>query len=107
MAYSMQPPILNLKREEHSAGFKYAPNFRKCAILQFGGRQIIKKENRDGRRKCAIRERKRRRIALNHHSVRTVTPRGELGCKSVVVFETRHTRRETPQLIRRGTQARP
>jgi hypothetical protein len=56
MTYSVQPQVLNFKREEHSVGSKHTPNFRKCVILKFARAQMMKHENRYRRRKSLIRE---------------------------------------------------
>jgi hypothetical protein len=96
MSYSVQPSVLNLKREEHSAWPKRTPNFRKGSILLLAASQVMEHENRNRRRKTPVRERQRCRIALNHGCIRAVHPRTELGGKRVIILKTRHASSEAP-----------
>jgi hypothetical protein len=102
----MHPPVLNLKREEHSAGLKRTANFGKCAILKLAGTQMMKHENRNHGRKAPVRERQPCRVALNYGRIRAVHPRTELRRKRLIVLETRHTASEAPQLFRRRSWPR-
>jgi hypothetical protein len=58
-------------------------------------------ENRNRRRKTPIRERQHRRIALNHSRIRAIYSDTKLLRKRVIIFKTRHTTSEAPQLFRR------
>src|SRR6267378_3372689 len=113
MSYAVQPPILNLKGEEHAARPKHAPGFRKSAILQCVRTQVMKHQDRNRRGKSPIRKRQGRRIALNHCCIRAIQMRAQLCRKRVVVLETGHASSEAPQLLRRlarrpaPTRARP
>ena len=102
----MHPSILNLKREEHSAGLKYSLNFCKCAILLLARSQVMEHKNRNRRRKSPFRERQRCRIALNHGPIRAIHSRTELRRKDVIVLKTRHARRKARQLFRPRSRPR-
>src|SRR6266576_3044045 len=104
--HSVQPPVQNLKGKEYSTWPKHPPNFRKSAILQLVRRQMMKHENRNRRRKCAVRKRQRRSVPLDHCHTRGRRAGTELGRKRVVVLETSHACRPRPQLLRRRTQPR-
>src|SRR5437660_12399779 len=47
--HPMEPPILNLKRDEHAARPEHAQNFRKRAVLQLIRTQMMKHQNRNRR----------------------------------------------------------
>ena len=104
MSHAVQPPILNLQCEEHAAGPKHPPDFRKGAILQLARTQMMKHQDRNRRRKRAIRKRQRPRIALDHCCIRAIHTGAQLCRKCVVVLETRHTRRPQAQLSRRRSR---
>jgi len=96
----VQPSILNLKREEYPARPEHAPNFRESAILHFVRTQMMKHEDRDCRRKCAIRKRQRRSISLDHRRIAAAHASTELRRRRVVVLKTGHPSSEVPQLLR-------
>jgi hypothetical protein len=99
--HTVQPFVLNLKREEHPAWLQRAANFRKSSILLLTASQVMQHENRNRRRKTPIRERQHRRIALNHSRIRAIYSDTKLLRKRVIIFKTRHTTSEAPQLFRR------
>src|ERR1700676_4268788 len=66
-----------------------------------------KHENRNRRRKCAVRKRQRRSISLDHRHTRAADASTELRRKCVVVLKTGHARGELPQLLRRRSQPPP
>jgi hypothetical protein len=94
--HAVQPSILNLERDEHSAWLKRAANFRKSPILVLSASQVMKHENRDRRRKSPIREGQCRRVALNHGRIRAIHTLAQLCRKCMVELETRHTTSEAP-----------
>lgn len=106
MPYSVQPTILDFKREKNSARAKHAANFSERVILQFFRTQVMQHENRDCRRKGLVRKRQCRCVALNHTRVSAPDTRAEPRRKSVIVLKTRHPRRSHPQLFRRRTRPR-
>src|SRR6202165_3890011 len=98
--HPVQPSILNLKREEHAAWPEHPPNFRESMILQLVRTQMMKHENRNRRRKCAVRKRQRRSISLDHRHTRAADAGTELRRNRVVVLKTGHPSSEVPQLLR-------
>jgi len=102
----VQPPILNLKREENTAKPKHATNFRKYMILQFVRTQMMKHQNGDSRRKRVVRKRQCRGIPLDRSRIRAADAPTQLGCESVIVFETGHLSRAAPQFVRRRAKSR-
>ena len=97
--HSVQPPIRNLKRQEHSSRPKHTPNFSKSEVLQLFRAQVMKHQDRDSRRKCPVRQRQRRSIPLNHRHTHAIDACTELRRKRVVTIKTCNPRGEMPQLL--------
>jgi hypothetical protein len=95
VSHAMQPTILNFKGKKNTSRPKHPENFRERAILQLAGTQVVKHQDRDGRRKARVGKRKRCRIGLNHCCIGTVQAGAKCCGKCVVVLKTRHA--QSPQ----------
>lgn len=106
VAHPVHPPILDLKRQKNPAGAQYPVDFFEGLILQFIRAQMMKHQNRNGRRKSFVWERQVRRIALNHAGIRAADARSQSRRKRVIVFETRYPTRSQAQFFRRRPRPR-
>jgi hypothetical protein len=106
VSHAMQPTILNFKGKKNTARPEDPKNFRESAILQFAGTQVVKHQDRDGRRKTGVCKRKRCRIAPNHYGIGAVHLGAEFRREWVVILKTCHSRGPQRQFVRRHSWAR-
>src|SRR6266446_5095089 len=85
---------------------KHSRNLRKRPVLQIAGTQMMEHQDRNRRRKCAVRKRQCRSIPLNYGHPRAADAGTELHRKCVVVLKTRHASRKPSQLLRGGSRPR-
>ena len=95
----MQQIVFDLECEEGATRPKHAIGFAKRVFLSGAGAKMVEHQNRDGRRKRALREGQRRGVGL-HDSV--LVFRGEPDRKTVTPFEARYSRRQPPQSLGAG-----
>jgi len=105
MPDAVQPAVLNLNRQKHSAGPQHAKDFRECAFLRLRGFQVVQHQHRDRRGKRFFWKRKRGRIALEHSAISALDSTRDSRRKSMAILDARHAPRAFAQFFR--CRARP